>query len=212
MIIEKIEAAARQEHTFRVILSDGSVIRTQDYVIAELGLSPGQELDEAGLAALKAAAGKASAKVRAVRIVSASGISREELRRRLTQKGETEEDASEAVQWLSDLDLLDDKKTAEQLVRSAVNKGYGEARIKQILYEKRIPKEFWPEALAQIPAMDDAIDRFLRQRLQGRQPEQKELKRTVDALLRRGHSWQDIRAGLQRYNASVELDWEEPYG
>ena len=212
MIIEKIEAAARQEHMFRVVLSDGSVIKTQDYVIAELGLAPGKELDAEGLAALKAAAGKASAKVRAVRIVSASGVSKEELRRRLTQKGETEEDAAEAVRWLSDLELLDDRKTAEQLVRSAVNKGYGEARIKQILFEKRIPKEFWPEALGQIPDMDDAIDRFLRQRLQGRQPEQKEWKRTVDALLRRGHSWQDIRAGLQRYNASIELDWEDPYG
>lgn len=212
MIIEKIEPTARQEHTFRVVLSDGSVIKTQDYVIADLGLAPGCELDAEGLAALKTAAGKASAKVRAVRIVSASGVSKEELHRRLTQKGESEEDASEAVQWLSDLELLDDRKTAEQLVRSAVNKGYGEARIKQILYEKRIPKEFWPEALEQIPDMDDAIDRFLCQRLHGCQPDQKEWKRTVDALLRRGHSWQDIRAGLQRYNASVELDWEEPYG
>lgn len=212
MIIEKIEPVARQEHTFRVLLSDGSVIKTQDYVIGDLGLCPGMELDEEGLSELKKASGKASAKVRAVRIVSASGVSKEELRRRLTQKGEREEDASEAVEWLSDLELLDDRKTAEQLVRSAVNKGYGRQRIKQILYEKRIPKEYWEQALAEIPPMDDAIDRFLKQRLGGRTPEEKELKRTVDALLRRGHSWQDIRAGLSRYNASLELDWEEPYG
>ncbi len=212
MTIEKIVQLAGQEHTFRVFLSDGSVIKTQDYVIAELGLSSGMELDSAALDAFKTASGKASAKVRAVRIVSASSVSKEELRRRLTRKGEHPEDAEDAIQWLCDLELLDDQKTAEQLVRSAVNKGYGEARIKQILFEKCIPREYWPQALEQIPVMDEAIDRFLRQRLQGQQPEQKELKRTIDALLRRGHSWQDIRAGLQRYDASVVLDLEDPYG
>lgn len=47
MIVEKIEPVARQEHTFRVRLSDGSVLKTQDYVLAELGLYPGAELDMA---------------------------------------------------------------------------------------------------------------------------------------------------------------------
>ena len=127
------------------------------------------------------------------------------------QKGESPQNAKAAVQWLADLELLDDARTAEQLVRSAVNKGYGRARIKQILFEKRIPEEFWEDALAQVPDMDDAVDKFLNQRLKGRQPDQKELKRTIDALLRRGHSWSDIRAGLRRYSASMEVDLEEHY-
>lgn len=206
MTIDRIEPMIRQEHTFKVLLSDGSVLKTQDYVIADLGLYAGMELDEARLAELKAAVGKASAKVRAVRIISASGVSKEELEHRLIQKGEQAQDAREAVQWLSDLELLDDRKTAEQLVRSAVHKGYGKARIKQILYEKRIPREYWEEALEEVPDMEDAVDKFLNQRLKGREPDQKELKRTIDALLRRGHSWQDIRSGLQRYSASIELE------
>lgn len=201
----------RQEHTFRVLLSDGSVIKTQDYVIADLGLYPGKALDDAEMAAFRDAVGKASAKVRAVRIVSASGVSKKELERRLTQKGESPRDAREAVEWLSDLDLLDDAKTAEQLVRSAVHKGYGKARIKQILYEKRIPEEYWEEALSQVPEMDGAVDKFLQQRLKGKEPDQKELKRAIDALLRRGHSWSDIRAGLRRYSSSLEADLEESY-
>lgn len=209
MRIERLEPAARQEHTFKICLSDGSTIRTQDYVIAELGLYPGMELDEEGFAALQAAAGKASARVRAVRIVSAIGVSKRELEQRLTQKGESPQDAREAVEWLSELELLDDAKTAEQLVRSAVYKGYGKARIKQILFEKRIPEEFWAEALAQVPEMDGAVDKFLQQRFRGREPDEKEVKRAVDALLRRGHSWSDIRAGLRRY--SDGLDLEETY-
>lgn len=211
MKIDRLEPLPSQEHTFRVFLSDGTVVKTQDYVIADLGLFPGAELGEEQLREFLAAAGLASAKNRAVRIVSASGVSKKELERRLTQKGETAQDARAAVQWLSELELLDDAKTAEQLVRSAVHKGYGKARIRQILYEKRIPEEFWEDALSQMPDMDGAVDKFLSQRLKGRDPDQKELKRTIDALLRRGHSWSDIRAGLQRYSASLDADLEEPY-
>ena len=113
------------------------------------------------------------------------------------------------MDWLSDLKLLDDARTAQELVRSAVAKGYGKARIRQILYEKSIPKEYWDQALALVPEMDEAIDRFLERRFGGTEPEEKEIKRAVDALLRRGHSYQDIRAGLQRYNLSLERDFED---
>ena len=211
MIIERIEPAPRQEHSFKICFSDGSVIKTQDYVIADLGLYSGLELDEKQLADLKAAAGLASAKNRAVRIVSASGVSKRELERRLTQKGESEHNAKAAVQWLADLELLDDGKTAEQIVRSAVHKGYGKARIRQILFEKRIPEEYWEQALDLVPEMDDAVDKFFMTRLKGREPDEKELKRTIDALMRRGHSWQDIRAGLRRYSAALEENLEEQY-
>ena len=211
MTIERIAPVPSQEHLFRVFLSDGSVLKTQDYVIADHGLFAGKELDNTQLEALLAAVGRASAKQRAVRIVSASGVSKQELERRLTQKGELPEDARAAVEWLSDLELLDDAKTAEQLVRSAVAKGYGRARIKQILFQKRIPEEYWEQALEQVPDMDDAVDRFLNRRFRGQEPDQKELKRTIDALVRRGHSWHDIRAGLRRYSDALDADLEDTY-
>ena len=211
MTIERIEPIALQEHGIKIRFTDGTVIKTQDYVAADLGLYPGAELDDGAMRELTKAAGLASAKNRAVRIVSASGVSKRELEYRLTQKGEREEDAAAAVAWLSELELLDDGKTAEQLVRSAVAKGYGAARIRQILFEKRIPEEYWEEALSQVPEMDDAVDSFLAKRLRGRDPDEKELKRTIDALLRRGHSWSDIRAGLRRYSASLEAQLEDQY-
>lgn len=209
--IERLEPMAHREHWFRICLSDGTVIKTQDHVIADIGLFKGMSLDKEKFQQLQAAVGLASAKNRAVRIATASAVSKKELQRRLTQKGESDADAEAAVSWLSDLELLDDRKTAEQLVRSAVNKGYGCTRIKQILFEKRIPQEYWEEALSLVPEMDDAVDRFLERRLKGREPDEKELKRTIDALLRRGHSWQDIRAGLRRYSVTLDTDQEEGY-
>ena len=131
------------------------------------------------------------------------------LEKRLTDKGAVPEDAQDTVQWLDELHLLDDAAVAEQLVQSAVCKGYGRRRIEQILYEKRIPREYWQDALAAIPDMDGALDSFLHRALDGKAVDDKLLKRTTDALLRRGHGWSDIRAALTRYRADLELSGSE---
>ena len=195
-----------QSKRVKLLFDDDTVLKTQPYLIADLGLYSGMELSESDYQALLAAAGKASAKARAVRIVAAAGVSEKELQKRLVQKGEDTQDAEEAVGWLKELHLLDDRETARQLVTSAVSKGYGRARIKNILYEKGIPQEYWADALDTVPEMDDAIDRFLARRWQGTDPDEKEIKKAVDALIRRGHSWKDIQSGLRRYRADLELE------
>ena len=195
-----------QSKRVKLLFDDDTVLKTQPYLIADLGLYSGMELSESDYQALLAAAGKASAKARAVRIVAAAGVSEKELQKRLVQKGEDTQDAEEAVGWLKELHLLDDRETARQLVTSAVRKGYGRARIKNILYEKGIPQEYWADALDTVPEMDDAIDRFLARRWQGTDPDEKEIKKAVDALIRRGHSWKDIQSGLRRYRADLELE------
>ena len=195
-----------QSKRVKLLFDDDTVLKTQPYVVADLGLYSGMELSESDYQALLAAAGKASAKARAVRIVAAAGVSEKELQKRLVQKGEDTQDAEEAVGWLKELHLLDDRETARQLVTSAVSKGYGRARIKNILYEKGIPQEYWADALDTVPEMDAAIDRFLARRWQGTEPDEKEIKKTVDALIRRGHSWKDIQSGLRRYRADLELE------
>ena len=195
-----------QSKRVKLLFDDDTVLKTQPYVVADLGLYSGMELSESDYQALLAAAGKASAKARAVRIVASAGVSEKELQKRLVQKGEDTQDAEEAVGWLKELHLLDDRETARQLVTSAISKGYGRARIKNILYEKGIPQEYWADALDTVPEMDDAIDRFLARRWQGTAPDEKEIKKAVDALIRRGHSWKDIQSGLRRYRADLELE------
>ncbi len=192
----------------KLLFDDGSELKTVPSVVEQFFLTENSELDEAQMQALREAASAMSAKQRAVRIVSAVGVSEKELQKRLIQKGEQEQDAASAVQWLKELHLLDDKQTAEQIVRSAVNRGYGRARVRNLLYEKGIPRQFWDEALSQVPDMDDAIDRFLRQRLDGHEVDEKLIKKTVDALLRRGHSYGDIQNALQRYRADCEIEPE----
>ena len=210
MKLEKIEPLDSPNY-LRLIFEDGKRLKAPAFKVVELGLTIGSETTPEDFLALENAQSLASCKERAVRILTASGLSKKELQKRLVQKGESEEDAEAAVLWLEELHLIDDLETAKQLVRSAAARGYGRARAKNILYEKGIEKDLWEEALAELPEMDDAIDLFLRRRLQGRPLDDKLIRKTVDALIRRGHSYSDIQAGLRRFEAGLELEetWED---
>ena len=187
---------------------DGSSMRLYRQTVEDFGLYAGKELTDEEMKNLRKSAGEMSAKMRAVRIVSASSVSKRDLEYRLVQKGEDPKQAKQAVEWMSDLNLLDDAKTAEQIVHRCIHKGYGLSRAKQALYEKRIPKEFWAEALAEYPDQTDKILEFLRTRLKNGRDE-REVRRATDALLRRGHSYQEIRRAMQQLD--LDGDFQEDF-
>lgn len=183
-------------------------MRLYRQTVEDFGLYAGKEMTEEEMKSLRDAAGRMSAKMRAVRIVSATNVSRQDLEQRLIRKGENPAQAREAVVWMEDLHLVDDRNTAEAVVHSCISKGYGLQRAKQALYEKRIPKEYWEDALADYPDQMDKINAFLRTRLDENSDE-KDVKRAVDALLRRGHSYRHIRECLNRISVDAEDFLEE---
>ena len=195
-------------HTVK--LDDGTSMRLYRQTVEDFGLYPGKELEEAEFNRLQAAAALMSAKMRAVRIISASSVSKGDLQQRLIEKGENKQDAQKAVAWLAEMDLLDDRKTAEQVVQTCIAKGYGRSRAKQALFEKRIPKEYWDEVLENYPDQTDKILAFLQKRLKEEWSE-KDLRKATDALLRRGHSYQQIRRALEEFSQNVDLQ-EDMYG
>ena len=204
MRIDSVASQPDRVGRHAVRFEDGTVMRLYRQTVQDFGLYAGLELSEAEMEALSTAAGEMSAKMRAVRIVSASSVSKKDLEQRLIHKGEDPAQAKNAVQWMSDLNLLDDKATAEQVVRRCISKGYGLSRAKQALYEKRIPKQYWEDVLADYPDQTEAIVAFLRSRL-GEQWDDKELRRAMDALVRRGHSYSQIRGGLQLLSLDTDL-------
>jgi regulatory protein len=203
MRIDSLAAQPDRAGRHAVKFSDGSVLRLYPQTVADHGLYAGMELSDDEFARLQEAAGRMSAKMRAVRIVAASNVSRKDLQARLVRKGEDPTQAQEAVQWMEDLNLVDDRRTAQQIVSRCVAKGYGRSRAKQALYEKRIPKEYWQEALADYPDQTDKIYHFLHTKL-GAQWDERDLKRAIDALQRRGHSYSEIKAALQRLQIDAD--------
>ncbi len=209
MKVESLKTAPDRAGRYWVTFDDGTKMGLYRQTVEDFALYSGKELDEQEAEALRTAAGQMSAKMRAVRIVSAASVSRRDLEARLVRKGEDPQQAKEAVAWMEDLHLVDDRATAEQVVSSCISKGYGLMRAKQALYEKRIPKEYWDEALADYPDQTEKITAFLKSRLDA-DSDEKQVRRAVDALIRRGHNYGTIRRALDALSFDTE-DFQEEF-
>ena len=206
--IDALKNSPDRAGRYWVTFDDGTKLGLYRQTVEDFGLYIGKELSEEEKEALLTAAGKMSAKMRAVRIVSASNVSKRDLEERLVRKGEDPQQAKEAVQWMEDLHLVDDRNTAEAVVHSCISKGYGLQRAKQALYEKRIPKQYWDEVLEDYPDQEAKIETFLRSRLDA-DSDQKQIRKAIDALIRRGHSYGTIRRVLQSLSFDSHDDFED---
>ena len=209
MKVESLKTSPDRAGRYWVTFDDGTKMGLYRQTVEDFALYSGKELDEQETEALRTAAGQMSAKMRAVHIVSAASVSRRDLEARLVRKGEDPQQAKEAVAWMEDLHLVDDRATAEQVISSCISKGYGLMRAKQALYEKRIPKEYWDEALADYPDQTEKITAFLKSRLDA-DSDEKQVRRAVDALIRRGHSYGTIRRALDALSFDTE-DFQEEF-
>ena len=189
---------------YYVKFEDGSTLRLYRQTMEDYAIFVGREMDDDEIERLHTDAGKMSAKMRATRILASTDVSKRDLKQRLIQKGENPEHSAEAVAWLEDLNLVDDARTAEILVRRCAAKGYGLARAKQMLYEKRIPKEYWDDALADYPDQSEYIVSYLEKTDIS---DSKSARKAIDALIRRGHSYAQIKKAMGRI--PMEEDFSE---
>ena len=147
MKLKSLGPIAGDSSRCKLVFDDGTVIKTLTSVAAGHGLYPGIVLEGAAWQAFLDDVEAAGARLRAVRIVSAAAVSEKELRRRLVRKGESQQNADAAADWLKDIGALDDGELAGRIARRAAAKGYGRVRIRQELAQKGVPKEFWDAAL-----------------------------------------------------------------
>ncbi len=184
---------------FTLIFSDGTELKTSLGVMTERFVRSGMELSEDEYKELVSASGLAMAKARALRIVNARPVSREELRKKLVEKGETPENAEECADWLCRMGLIDDAQYAESVVRHYAAKGYGASRIRQELRRHGVPRELWDGVMTQMPEQDAYLERFIRSRLSD-PGDSAQVKKVSDALFRRGYSWDQIKHALNEFD------------
>ncbi len=184
---------------FTLIFSDGTELKTTLGIITERFIHSGMELDGDSYAELSSASGLAMAKARALRILNARPVSREELRKKLVEKGETSENAEECAEWLCRMGLINDEEYAGSVVRHYAAKGYGASRIKQELRRHGVPREMWNDAMEQMPEQDAYLERFIRTRLSD-PGDRAQVKKISDALFRRGYSWDQIKHALNEFD------------
>ena len=140
--------------------------------------------------------------------------------KRLTGKGESYEDAAEAVKWLVELGYINDSSYASLIVNHYYLKGYGEARIKNELFKRGIPQNMWEEILSQLKVKNEpgefedspnvpAVE-FLQKKLRG-SDDKDDLRRAKDALVRRGFSYDEAGVAINMYLTSLSEQSEEVY-
>ena len=146
-----------------------------------------------------------AAKRKALALLDRRDYSRAELLRKLAEKDFEPAAAEQAVDRLVELGFVDDARYAPIVVRHYAAKGYGAQRVRGELQRRGIPKELWDAALAEMPEQDETVDRLLRARLRGADPDDRAaLKKAADALLRRGYGWDEINAAVERLRAEPE--------
>ena len=206
MRIDRIEASKHKRGRVLVFLEDGACLKITEQELLDFGLRAGDELDKPTLDRLKEAAGVSNVKATAADLIGKRAMSRRDLERKLQEKGASEAEARYAAEWLEAIGAINDADYAALRVRHCAQLGYGPARIRDKLYEKGVPRELWEDALDTLPDQSEDVDRFLRSKLRGELPDEKEKKRLTDALLRRGFSWGDVRAAWNRLGSET---WED---
>ena len=204
MKIERIEASRHKKGRVLVFLEDGACLRITKQELLDFGLRSGDELDDKTLQRLKEAAGVSNVKATAADLVGKRAMSRRDLERKLQNRGASETEARYAAEWMEAIGAINDADYAAVLARHCADLGYGPQRVREKLYEKGVPRELWDDALDALPDSAGQIDAFLERKLRGRVPDQREKKRLCDALLRRGFSWPEVKAGLNRLGSEIE--------
>ena len=166
--------------------------------VADFGLYSGAELSLERYKELSFSAERSKVRSRAMKMLGARPMSKGEIAEKLVQKGEKGELAAETAEYLEEIGAIDEEEYSRMIVSHYAAKGYGAGRIKNELYRRKIPRDIWDGALSEMPEQDDKIDRLLAAKLRGRTDDRREIKKAVDMLLRRGFSYDEIRASLNR--------------
>ncbi len=224
MVIQKLEPSKNKEGRWLVWFEDGSLVRVGEGDVVSLSLYAGKELTEDEAAALTAAAERGKLMERAVGLLALRPMSRKELLDKLTEPPrrrrkpnaktveppppdpETLRRQSEALREtaggvadrLEELGLLNDGEYAKTVARHYAAKGYGVRRLRDELYRRGVPREFWEDALAEAEPDGDEVYDLARKKLRGGEPTRENLKKVSDYLARRGFGWEEIAEALER--------------
>lgn len=230
MRIEKLEPSKHKEGRWLVWLDDASLVRLGEGDVVSLGLYAGKELSDPEGEALAAAGERSKLMERAVGLLSLRPMSRKELLDKLcapprqkrekypydklddapdpevlqAQREAVRERAEAVADRLAELGLLNDEEYARTVVRHYAAKGYGPRKLRDELYRRGVPREFWGDALEEREPDDSQLDKLARQKLRGAEPTRENLKKVSDYLARRGYGWEEISAALERIRREEE--------
>ena len=203
MRIESLLPPGQPGKPWTLTLEGGKSLRVPEGLVIDFALYHGKDLEYDLLSQLEEAAFGAGLREKAVSLLAGRMMSAGQLREKLLAKGGTEAQVQDILDWVERIGLLNDEEYAKALVRHYQAKGYGIYKIKDELYRRQVPRDYWEEALAGLEEPDDSIRRFLEKKLTDPQ-DRKQVKKVSDALIRRGFTWGQVSRGIESFRRDCD--------
>ncbi len=186
---------------------DGEYTLTVDEMyFASLYLKDGQEISEEEFAVLEETVNIRRAYNCAVSLLSRRDHSKKEFVEKLRKKGFAN-GAEAAVDKLAASGYVDDERFcrlyANELIRL---KSYGKRRVEQELYLKGIDRDTINTVLDEISFDNDALSDIIKRKYLSRLSDEKGRQKVVNALMRLGYSFGEIRDALKSIDEEIECE------
>lgn len=168
-------------------------------VLEENRIMQNTEIDDDKLRYLISQSEHRRAKEKALWLISFRDHSSKELHDKL-RKDYSEEVATDTVERMFELRLLDDESYARRLAKDLCSKHQSPSNIRQKLIQKGIDRET-AESIVEELDIDpvEEICALIEKKYSSKLSDEKDLRRTVAALQRAGYKWSDIKSGLSRF-------------
>ncbi len=203
--VTKITPSGRVKDRFYIDFDDGQTLTVGINQIADYSIYTGRVFDAKEYEALSADAQRGEARTRALRMLGARPMSKNEVADKLRRRGVDAETSEDTAGWLEKIGAVNDEEYAGQIVRHYAAKGYGLGRIKDELYRRGVPRELWEATLEEMPDTEDTVYRLLASRLKTDRPGKDEIAKAANALYRRGFSWDEIKRAINMFETGGGL-------
>ena len=186
-----------------VTLSDGQKCRVYKPTLEKLAVTEGYEAPDALLRIFASHLTAEKARDYAAK-VAMRPIFSAEMRKKLLERGFSEEIAADTVLWLERIGAVNDEETLGIYLREAARKGRGSRQIIYDLSRRGVDRDVIEAAMENYEADDAALD-ALRKKLKGAS-DRDSLRRGSAYLFSRGFSRGEISSVLEKYVSSAESD------
>ena len=203
MKIESIKVGRRDKEKLVIRMENGEYIsaRIDDAYMLKVG----DEISREKADELTSAYSRTLAKKSAAATLARRSVSKAELSKKLRQKGFSEEDSEEAVEWFSERGFVDDESYADAVSQYYTARGYGRMRVYEELKRRGIARDISERVLSEIPEAKEEIISLIEKRLRGEGCDREKKAKTVAFLLRRGFGYDEIKAAFYQ----MQLDSED---
>lgn len=189
--------------------ADGEYVLTVDETFFyTLGIKENQEVTSSEFNEIAHKIGERRAYNQAVSYLSRRDHTEREITEKLKLKGYGSY-SEEVCSKLKMQGYLDDERFAKMYIRELMNlKNYGKKRLQQELVRKGVDREIISELLAETEIPEDRLKEIIRKKYLRNLDTEKGVQKTINALLRLGYSYGEIRDALKDFSESYDDYYE----